>query len=992
MKRVLCLLASLLLMVTCGSLVAYADEAPAADVAGGTYAATANPNITAATTNGDTDYDSYIAANSGFAAAPGDSKIVIKGDSYASATKDANIAKVDEYDGRKNVLTWNNTPDESQKDEKYKIESVSGSVTYKFKVEQAGFYSIRLYYQGIKDRSTPIKLGIKLDDAYPFKGVDAVEFPRVWKDGGEIRSDGVGNQFTAEQVEVYTYTDAFVMDAGGFVSEPYEFALSAGEHTLTLEAIDQPFVLDRIEIVAPVSYKTYETVLNEYIAKGYKPYEGSEIVKIEGESATLKSTNSLIAKSDSSDPSVSPTSPYVSKINYIGSTNWQVPGDTITWEFTVPADGFYKLGLKFRQNGILNGSAYRKLYIDGEVPFLEAADIDFSYDSGWQYKEFGNNNGEKYLFYLTEGEHTLSMEVTIGSLAEHTRALQNVLYSAGNLYRKMIQITGESPDASRDYSLYEQIPQFEETLKKDMDELYRIASALETLYGKKGGTNATTIRSFAYTISNMLDNRFTSHQYINQYYNNYCSVNALMYEMMSLPLDIDYMVFAAEKTGIPGTDASFWADVKFSFQRLLSSFSSSYNSVSGDISSDKQITIWVNWGRDQVRVLNDLIQSSFTPNSGIGVNVKISNASYIQAILSGNGPDCSLHMARSEPVNLALRGAMIDLSKMDGYEETINNCFISPDAVVPYKFGDGVYALPDTQSFSMMYYRTDVFEELGIEPPETWDDFLYVSSIIMRNNYQVGMPYIQITSSTQTNAGVASLSIFPTLLMQRGQKLYKDGLDGLNLTNATAIETFEWWTNLYTEYKFPITYDFFNRFRTGVMPLGLVGYTYYAQLTLAAPEITGKWKMLELPGTVGEDGKINKLQAGSGTGCGILSCAKNPKYGWEFLKWWVSADTQLRYSNNCESILGVSGRVTTSNPEALAQMAWDKDSLNSLMKQWRNLREVEEVAGGYYTARMIDQAYWNVVNNGKNAKDMLIEWAANGDNEIIRKRKQYNLD
>jgi hypothetical protein len=41
---------------------------------------------------------------------------------------------------------------------------------------------------------------------------------------------------------------------------------------------------------------------------------------------------------------------------------------------------------------------------------------------------------------------------------------------------------------------------------------------------------------------------------------------------------------------------------------------------------------------------------------------------------------------------------------------------------------------------------------------------------------------------------------------------------------------------------------------------------------------------------------------------------------------------------------------------------------------------------------MVDQAYWNVVNNGKNAKDMLIEWAANGDNEIARKRKQYNLD
>ncbi len=963
MKRLLCLALSVLFIASC-CIVGVSADTNTADT----------PVETPVVRDGSlTEYDDYIADNKDFTNAT--KQIVIEGDSFTSLAG-AKAEKVAEFDGKKTLLKWTNE---------------DGTVTYNFTVEEAGFYSLCFYYEGIKSRSNPIKIGIKLDGKTPFDGADTVELPRVWTDGGEIRSDGVGNQFTAEQVEVTMFTDAYATDSTGLVSDPYVFALTAGEHTIEIESIEEPFYLDKMVFGAPVEYDTYEDVLASYEKKGYKEYDGTEIIFIEGESATYKSTNSLVAKSDSSDPSVSPTSPFVSKINYIGSTNWQTPGDTLTWEFTAPADGLYKLGIKFRQNGILNGSAYRKLYIDGTVPFKEASEIDFPYESGWQYTEIADENGEEYLFYLTEGKHTLSLEVSIGKLADLTRALESVVYSAGNLYRKIVQITGETPDASRDYNLFEQIPQFEETLKADMDELYRISYALEDLYGKTGGTHATTIRSFAQVMKSMLKFPYTSHQYKSQYYNNYCSVSSLVYEMMSLPLDIDYMVFAAEDTVVEGTDATFWEDTKFSFQRLLSSFSSTYNSVSGDIDAEEQITIWVNWGRDQVRVLNDLIQSSFTPNTGIGVNVKISNASYIQAILSGNGPDCSLHMARSEPVNLALRGAMVDLSQFEDYEEVLDN-FISPDAVVPYKFGDGVYALPDTQSFNMMYYRTDVFDELGIEPPTTWDEFLYVSSIIMRNNYQVGMPYIQITSSTQTNAGVASLSIFPTLLMQKNEKLYNENLDGLNLTSATAIETFEWWTKLYTEYKFPITYDFFNRFRTGVMPLGLVGYTYYAQLTLAAPEIAGKWKMAVLPGTVDEDGTVNSLQAGSGTGCGILSVSKNPEGGWEFLKWWVSADTQLRYSNNCESILGVSGRVTTSNPEALQQMAWDKESLDSLMTQWKNVREVEEVAGGYYTARIIDQAYWNVVNNGKNAKDMVIKWAGIGDDEIARKRAQYGLD
>ena len=980
MKKLICLLTTLLLLVSCFYVSAAAEEVP---TTGETPAE--ETTVLAGSTS---DYDRYLVDNANLPDAT--DSIVVEGGSYSS--QNGAVLEKDK-ENFTNAIRWTNG---------------EGTVTYKIKVKETALYSLRFYYEGIKNRSNPITVSVKLDGEYPYGSLENIELPRVWKDSGEVRSDGVGNEFTAEQVEVITPTNSYATDASGLVSTPLVIALTAGEHTVEVTALEEPFVLDKFVLGAPVKYPSYEEVKQSYADKGYTNYTGDKTIVIQGEKADFKSTNSLIAKSDSSDPSVQPSNPYVSKINYIGSSNWSTPGDRLTWKFTVEETGLYKLGIKFRQGTILNGNSYRRIYIDGEVPFEEASNVSFSYASGWQYKELGKtddkgNVTEYYLFYLEEGEHTFEMDVTIGELADLTRALEAVTYSAGNTYRKIVQITGETPDASRDYDLFEQIPNLEETLQRDMDELYRISYALEDLYGSTGGTNATSIRTFAQVMKNMLKFPYDSHQYVSLYYTNYTSVSALVYEMMSLPLDLDYVVFSAAEKEVEGTTATFWEQTSYSFDRFLSSFSSTYNSVSGSVDSDRQITLWVNWGRDQVRVLNDLIQSSFTPETGIGVNVQISNASYIQAILSGNGPDCSLHMARSEPVNLALRGAMIDLkpyieADKEKYEngETdsyVLDSFISEDALVPYQFQGGVYALPDTQGFNMLYYRTDVFEEMGIEKvPETWDEFIYTSSKIMRSNYAVGMPYVQITSSTQTNVGVASLSIFPTLLMQKNHKLYNDSLDGLALTDATAIETFEWWTQLYTEYKFPITYNFFNRFRLGTMPMGIVGYTYYAQLTLAAPEIAGKWEMAEIPGTVQADGSINKLQAGSGTGCGILKVSKNPDLGWEFLKWWVSADTQLRYSNNCESILGVSGRVTTSNPEALKQMAWDKQSLERLLAQWNNLREVEEVPGGYYTGRILDQAYWNVVNNGKNSKDMIIKWAGYGDAEIQRKRNEYGLN
>ena len=46
------------------------------------------------------------------------------------------------------------------------------------------------------------------------------------------------------------------------------------------------------------------------------------------------------------------------------------------------------------------------------------------------------------------------------------------------------------------------------------------------------------------------------------------------------------------------------------------------------------------------------------------------------------------------------------------------------DAMVPYTYNDGVYALPLTQTYLMMFYRTDIFEEMNLKVPQTWDELL----------------------------------------------------------------------------------------------------------------------------------------------------------------------------------------------------------------------------------------------------------------------------
>ena len=116
---------------------------------------------------------------------------------------------------------------------------------------------------------------------------------------------------------------------------------------------------------------------------------------------------------------------------------------------------------------------------------------------------------------------------------------------------------------------------------------------------------------------------------------------------------------------------------------------------------------------------------------------------------------------------------------------------------------------------------------------------------------------------------------------------------------------------------------------------------------------------------------------------------KHKEEAWEFLKWWVSADTQYEYSSNVEALLGVSGRIASSNPEAISRLSWDKESLEVILLQWKKVKEIPEAPGSYYVSRSIDQAFWAVYNDKSTPKEAITDWARVSDEEIKRKIEEY---
>lgn len=857
----------------------------------------------------------------------------------------------------------------------------SAPVEFEVNVPKTGNYYIGMNYKSMDTIMSDFRLGIKIDGAYPYDKAEKIEFPRMWCDEeGQKLVDDLGDEFAAQQVQYKDYFYNEAIDETVLGGDKYIINLKEGTHKITLIPVVGKMEVDYFKFAATALPQKYTTPSDKT-----QLYKGNPII-IEGENAIVKSNYFLVGQGNTSSTKITPQSAQNSLINYIGGGNWSSVGDTLVWETPELKAGYYKIGFSFSQETVIGGKSYRVLEIDGKVPFAEARQVGFKYDTDWQQSFFEDEKENPYLVYFSEGKHTISLRVTAGEMGTIRKLLSSAVAELGDLYVDMTKITGETVDLYRDYELFKQINDMEDRLNSSRKKLVEAGKLLLKVTGETTGSNYSVIQNMILAIDNMLNNKYEAHRHKSYYYTNYCSVSSVLQDLTSMPISLDKIILCAADDTEAFDNPGFFENLLFSCKRFIVSFTKDYNSVSDSDESNDSVTIWVNWGRDQAQVLTSLVDRTFTSKTGIPVDIKLVNASVIQATLSGKGPDCFLMHARSEPVNLAMRGVLYDLAQFDDCDEVLKR--FQKGAEIPYRYKDGLYAIPDTQIFYVMFYRKDILDEYDIEVPKTWEEFDLAAKLLMRNNMTVTLPTTVAVDAT-TAGGIGSNNIFPSLMLQSGIPIYKEDGKQTNLLSSETMVVFEKWTNYYTKMSFPKTLDFYNRFRVGTTPLGISAYSLYNTLMVAAPEIKGLWDFTSIPGTKRADGTISHAVAGGGTACSILKASKNPKNAWEFLKWWTSADTQLNYSNNIESILGPTGRVALSNVEAIKSLSWEDDSLDSLLTAWEEVEEIPEYPGSYYVARSVYQAFWNVINANMNTKDMLVKFGKEADDEISRKWQQY---
>nr|WP_082967727.1 extracellular solute-binding protein [Paenibacillus oryzae] len=861
----------------------------------------------------------------------------------------------------------------------------SGSISWEMEVPKTGMYHIMVRYFPIEGKSSAIERELLIDGKLPFSSARNLSFHRVWvNEKDEIELDNRGNDLRPRQVESPIWQETLLRDTEGYYEEPYLFYLPAGKHTLTMVSSREPMAIDYLKVYQYDAPASYEEVKKEYEAKGYKETSG-HLIKVQGEDAVYKSSPTLYPITDRSSPSTEPYDVSKIKMNTIGGNNWRVPGQWIAWEMDAPEDGLYRIAIKGRQELLRGIYSTRSLQIDGEIPFQEMMQIPFYYDSDWQMNVLGSND-EPYLFYLTKGKHELKMEVSLGAIAPLIRQVEASVLEINAMYRKILMITGNVPDPYRDYQLDKQIPDMSAVFKEQSDILYAVSEELVRLTGEKSDKTAV-LNKTAYQLEDLAAKPETVQKRLSQFKTNVGSVGSWILEVREQPLEIDYLMLASTDVKLPKANSSTFRKIGHEISSFFHSFFEDYNTIGSSEDSDQTVTVWIGTGRDQAQVLKAMIDDTFTPLTGINVNLKLVNADVLlRASLAGEGPDVAMQVGNDVPVNFGMRQAAEDLSGYPGYDEVIKQ--FRDSALVPYRYDNKVFALPEQQIFNMLFYRKDILEQLNVEPPQTWEDVYAMIPVLQKHNMDFALPLAQTT-------GVPVLEVnraYALLLYQMDGAFYLNNGAKSGMDTETGLAAFKQWTNFYTSYKLPLIFDFPMRFRTGEMPVGVQDYTFYNYLSVSAPEIKGLWEFIPVPGMEQPDGTIRRDVASGGTATIMLKEAKNKEASWEFMKWWVSKDAQVRFGREMEGLMGAAARYPTANVEALKELPWPTRDYRSLESQWEWVRGVPEVPGGYFTGRHLDNALREVVNNGTNSTDALYDYVQEIDYEIEQKRKEFNLD
>ena len=905
--------------------------------------------------------------SNGYQFAKIDQPIIISASDFSNSDKPIDVIR--EYNGRENVIHWS-------KDNEF--------IEWQVTVPVDGIYSFAMEYIASGKEISSVNRSLLIDGELFYSEAQNLSFYRLFKDDGKPVVNSIGDEVSPDAVQYYDWQWQNFMDTDASYDGALQFYLTAGKHTLRMGVVLGELYLSKIKVYSSFEAPSYKEVEKQYIANGYKKGQGSIYFEAEGDNILFKNSSTVRALSNG-DPGCSPFKYGYSKINVIGDTMWQAANAGITYKFNVEKSGLYAINMRVLMNYRDGIPSYRSIAIDGEVPFKEFEAYKFVFDKKWRSEVLSDAEGNPYYVYLDEGEHTLTLTVKQGELSPITSKIQYDSDMLSELLLKIKMIVGQNPDTNYDYELDKQIPDLVSTLEETISDMKWCMEEISVIAGRKQ-SKYYQLKSFVSQLEELKKDPFIIAGRINTIEEIITTYGSWLGELQSHPLILDFIEILAEPENKTVSNSKFYERLYGSLINFFLSFTKDYNSVSVGTSGDTEIKttldVWVSRGTKWCQTMKQMIDSDFTPKTGIAINLNVLPAGQLNSgganalllsITSGRAPDIATGVASGSIGEFAMRNALVDISQHKSFDSVKTR--FKQEHFVPLTYENGVFALPETQNFMCMVYRKDILSKLNLSIPNTWKEvYEKIIPVLNQNNMQFYVPF--------TNAG------FDMFLYQLGAEYYHGDLKNTALDTAEAYLALEEFTELFSLYGVPRAASFYNRFRSGEMPIGIADYNTYMTVKSAAGDIRGKWGIALIPGHELEDGTIDRSHSSlSAECCMIMEQSKNKDEAWQFLDWWTSEEIQLEYANRIESMLGQSARWVSANWNAFVNLSWENDEIETVKESFDQAKQMPVVLGGYYISRHVTNALNRVVVSGLNPRDS-IETAVDDINRELQRRRE----
>ena len=862
----------------------------------------------------------------------------------------------------------------------YKWEEDVESISFDVNVTKVGEYQIAVDYLSLQTTVKDISLNVLVNG----KGSDLlsnIELTSAWTNSSdEPIYDIYRNQVSAVQETRNLWRTAYLYDQRYYESTPVAITLEAGEQNITIEKNSGSMYIGSVYLVEKKELASY-SANNENTSA-----TANELITIEAEQPVFKSTAEIRTVSVQ-NTNVTPYSTEKNMLNVISGDSFNKSGFAITYAFKVETAGYYNISMKYYISQT-NTSVYSKIFVDNEILYDELNRYEFQDRTGYN-NETLNNGNDNILFYFEPGVHTITLQLDASLQSEIYQEMKAIIEEINVLYLDIIKLTGGNTDKNKQWNIVQYIPDIEKTLAdwisrlegllaltdeisksnpEKQNRLYQnITNAYDKLVDLAKKPNEiphklNILSEGSSSISNMLSN----------------SLHTTTYS----PLFLDKLYVHGVDAKLPKAGTNFFMDFFGTVQRVFNS---------GVEQSDEEVVeIWVNRSTYYVSLMQQYADAYFTPETGVKVRLSLlpdeSKLTYANA--SGTNPDAALGVSQSVPYDLGLRGALVDLRTMPGFNEVIKD--FTPGAYTGMIACDSVYGLPETQDFNVIFYRHDIINSdpaknpvILADVPQTYEELIGLLPKMQRMGMNFTMPLAG-------GSGLKGISVTGPFIYQYGGDIYTEDYLATAIDSPEAIEAINMMVELFSLYSLPLTaQSFYDSFRNATLPMGQAGFDTYLQLLTAAPEITGKWDIAMPLGTKQADGSIDTTNCVAVKGVCIFEQSEKHSEAWDFIKWWLSTETQTRFANGIVATYGETFMWNTANVEAFKSLPISKEHIEVILKSWESVYNIPQTPATYIVERGISDAWNAAVFDGVSVRAAISDAVIDINKEIDRKMSEF---